>query len=62
MEPPELSKFHVDLVSPFPSLCCHLPNSLARLESSSANAELTSNSALKVTIEAIIGSPFLLNF
>src|SRR5713226_4225703 len=57
MEPPELSRAQVDLVSSFPSLCCHLPMSLSRLESSPANAEPANSSALKVTIETLINPP-----
>jgi hypothetical protein len=59
MELPTPSKSQVDLVSSFPPLCSHRPISLARLESSSANAELANSSTLKVTIDAIIGSPLL---
>src|SRR5664280_1083122 len=40
------SRSHVDLASPLPSLCSHLPISLARLESSSAKTVLARNSVL----------------
>src|ERR1017187_2895057 len=48
---------HVGLASPVPSLCCHLPISLTRLESSSAKAVLASSSVLKAKIGTSIGPP-----
>jgi len=48
---------HVDLASPSPSICCHLPISLARLESSSAKAVLARSSVLKAIIGTFIGPP-----